>query len=88
MSHLYRVPLLLVPRPEGGYTVTSPALPGLVTEGDTLDEALANVEDALRATLELYEDTGRTVPDEVIGDDFVRASSLSENGSGPCGRLR
>ena len=36
---LYKVPLVLEPQPEGGYTVTSPLLPELVTEGDTLDEA-------------------------------------------------
>ena len=30
------------PQPEGGFTVTSPVLPELVTEGDTLDEAFAN----------------------------------------------
>ena len=42
---LYRVPLLFTPQPEGGFTVTSPVLPELVTEGDTLDEAYANVQD-------------------------------------------
>lgn len=62
MTNVYRVPLVLAPQPEGGFTVTSPSLPGLVTEGDSLEEALANVEDALRATLELYEDTGRPLP--------------------------
>ena len=62
MSNIYRVPLVLTPQEEGGYTVTSPMLPGLVTEGDTLEEALENVQDALRATLELYEDIGRPVP--------------------------
>ncbi len=36
---------------------TAPQLPGLVTEGDTVAEAMANVEDALAALLELYEDT-------------------------------
>lgn len=61
MANVYRVPLTLTPQPEGGYTVTSPALPGLVTEGDSLEQALEHVEDALRATLELYEDTGRPV---------------------------
>lgn len=35
----YKVPLLLTPQPEGGYTVTSPLLPELVTEGDSLSEA-------------------------------------------------
>jgi antitoxin HicB len=62
MSSVYRVPLVVTPQEEGGYTVTSPMLPGLVTEGDSLEEALANVDDALLATLELYEDIGRPVP--------------------------
>ena len=68
MAHVYRVPLILAAQPEGGYTVTSPVLPGLVTEGDSLEQALTNVEDALRATLELYEDTGRPVPSGLVQD--------------------
>jgi antitoxin HicB len=59
---LYKVPLVLEPQPEGGYTVTSPLLPELVTEGDSLDEALVNVKDALSAVLEAYKDLGRTIP--------------------------
>ncbi|AFY36390.1 type II toxin-antitoxin system HicB family antitoxin [Calothrix sp. PCC 7507] len=59
---LYKVPLLLTPQPEGGYTVTSPLLPELVTEGDTVEEALTNVQDALTAVVEAYEDLGRTLP--------------------------
>ena len=62
MSDVYPVSLILTPQPEGGYTVTSSALPGLVTEGDSLEQALENVEDALQATLELYEDIGRPIP--------------------------
>ena len=31
----YRVPLVLTPQPEGGYTVTSPLFPELITEGDS-----------------------------------------------------
>jgi antitoxin HicB len=68
MAEVYRVPLVLTPQPEGGYTVTSPALPGLVTEGDSLEQALENVEDALRATLELYEDAGRSIPRDLVQD--------------------
>ncbi|HEX3556984.1 MAG TPA: type II toxin-antitoxin system HicB family antitoxin [Thermoanaerobaculia bacterium] len=59
---LYKVPLLLSPQPEGGFTVTSPLLPELVTEGDTVDEALANVQDALVAVVEAYHDLGRPWP--------------------------
>jgi antitoxin HicB len=59
---LYKLPLLLSPQPEGGFTVTSPLLPELVTEGDTVDEALANVQDALAAVVEIYQDLGRSLP--------------------------
>ena len=58
----YKIPLVLTPQAEGGYTVTSPLLPELVTEGDTVEEALANVKDALAAVVEAYEDLGRSLP--------------------------
>lgn len=59
---LYRLPLVFSPQPEGGYTVTSPVLPELLTEGDTLASAFDNVSDALAAVLEIYEDEGRPLP--------------------------
>jgi antitoxin HicB len=59
---LYKLPLVLEPQPEGGYTLTSPLLPELVTEGDSLDEALANVKDALAAVVEAYHDLGKALP--------------------------
>ena len=42
--------------------MTSPILPELVTEGDTLEEAYANVSDALAAVIELYADQKRPLP--------------------------
>jgi antitoxin HicB len=65
---MYKVPLVLTPQPEGGFTVTSPLLPELVTEGDTADEALENVRDALAAVIEAYEDMNRPLPKAVIQD--------------------
>lgn len=59
---MYRVPLTLDPQPEGGYSVTSPQLPELLTEGDTVDEALANAQDAFAAVLEIYQEEGRPLP--------------------------
>jgi antitoxin HicB len=59
---LYKLPLVLDPQPEGGYTVTCPLLPELITEGDTAREALGNVTDALAALLEAYQTLGRPVP--------------------------
>jgi antitoxin HicB len=57
-----RLPLVFTPQTEGGFTVTSPVLPELITEGDTLEDAFANVRDALAAVLELYADQGRPLP--------------------------
>ncbi len=62
----YKISLLLTPQPEGGYTVTSPLLPELVTEGDSISEALDNVKDALAAVIEIYEDLGRRLPRAVV----------------------
>lgn len=59
---IYKLPLLLDPQPEGGFVVTSPVLPELITEGDTIQEALANAQDALAAVIEAYEDLGRPLP--------------------------
>ena len=59
---MYRIPLVFTPQPEGGYTVTSPALPELLTEGDTLEQAQANVQDAFDAVLEIYAEQNRALP--------------------------
>ena len=59
---MYRLPLVFTPQPEGGYTVTSPVLPELFTDGDTLEEAQSNVQDAFAAVVELYAVEGRPLP--------------------------
>ena len=64
-----KIPLVLEPQPEGGYTVTSPLLPELITEGETLAEALANVEDAFGAVVEIYQDRGRPLPSSLYLQD-------------------
>jgi antitoxin HicB len=65
-----KLPLVLTPQPEGGYIITSPLLPELVTEGDTIEEALENVRDALLATIEAYEDMGQPLPASVQLSDI------------------
>jgi predicted RNase H-like HicB family nuclease len=50
------------PAEEGGYVVTCSALPGLVTEGDTLEEARKNAEDAIRGYLESLRKDGLPLP--------------------------
>jgi len=68
MKHVIKIPLVLSPQPEGGYTVTSPILPELVTEGDTLDEVMRNVQDAVSAAIEIYEDLGKPLPANLLQD--------------------
>ena len=64
-----RTPLILESQPEGGYTVTSPILPELITEGETVSEAIANAEDAFAAVMEIYEDRGRPLPSSIYVND-------------------
>jgi antitoxin HicB len=47
MQQIYKLPLVIEPQPEGGWTITCPILPGLITEADTIDEIVPNVTDAL-----------------------------------------
>lgn len=54
--------VVLEPQPDGGFTVSVPALPEVVTEGDTEAEALANAEEAIRAILAYRRDNGLTIP--------------------------
>ncbi len=63
MENIYKLPLLLEPQPEGGYTITCPLLPNLITEADSLDEVIPNVADALTALIEAYEDLNKPLPD-------------------------
>jgi predicted RNase H-like HicB family nuclease len=48
--------VMLEPSEDGGYTVTVPSLPGCISEGDTRDEALANIREAIQLYLEPVED--------------------------------
>jgi len=62
MSQIYKLPLVLEPQPEGGYVVTCPLLPELITEGDTVQDALQNANDALAAIVEALKELKRPLP--------------------------
>jgi antitoxin HicB len=59
---VYKLPLVLDPQPGGGYVVTCPLLPELITEGETVEEAIHHANDALEAIIEAYHDLGRELP--------------------------
>jgi len=48
--------VVLEPSDEGGYTVYVPTLPGCISEGDTVDEAMRNIREAIELYLEPVED--------------------------------
>lgn len=69
----YAFTVLFEPAEEGGYVVTCPALPGLVTEGDTLQEAREMARDAIRAYLESLQKDGQPIPpDKTIKEKPVK----------------
>ncbi|MCK5833858.1 type II toxin-antitoxin system HicB family antitoxin [bacterium] len=51
-----KLKVILEPSEDGGYTVYVPSLPGCISEGDTVKEALANIEEAIELYLEPVED--------------------------------
>jgi antitoxin HicB len=61
----YYYTVLFEPAEEGGFVATCPALPGLVTEGDTLEEARALAEDAIVGYLESLKKHGEPIPEDI-----------------------
>jgi antitoxin HicB len=59
---------------EGGYTVTVPALPGIVTQGETLDEAVAMAKEAIHCHIEGLIANGEPVPQETEKPQIVTVS--------------
>lgn len=50
---------------EGGFVVTCPAVPGTVSQGETYEEALANIKEAVKLALECYREDGVPIPKDV-----------------------
>ena len=47
-----KLKVVLEPSEDGGYTIYAPSLPGCISEGDTKEEALANIREAIELYLE------------------------------------
>jgi antitoxin HicB len=60
----YDFTVFFEPAAEGGYVVTCPALPGLVTEGDSLADARRMARDAIRTYIESLQKDGEPIPKE------------------------
>ncbi len=60
-----RFKVILEPSEEGGYTVYVPSLPGCISEGETVEDALTNIREAIELYLEPVED------DWIIAEDVA-----------------
>jgi antitoxin HicB len=61
MHYTYKI--LLTKEAEGGYMVTVPALVGCITQGDTIEEALAMGKEAIELYIEELQSRGEPIPD-------------------------
>ena len=69
--------VLLVPEPEGGFSVEVPALPGCFSRGKTISDALRNAEEAILCYLGSLLDDGEAVPEET-GPVSIDAGGITE----------
>jgi predicted RNase H-like HicB family nuclease len=70
MEQPREVELVFAPQEEGGFHVYAPDLPGLHTQGDTLEEAMANASEALELYVEGRREEGRPLDFGVVRRKF------------------
>ena len=66
-----QVKVILEPAEEGGYTIYVPSLPGCISEGETEDEALANIKEAIELYLEPIEDEMFTTESRIVKEVII-----------------
>ncbi len=64
--------IVLTPEPEGGFTITVPALPGYVGYAETEEEALKLAEEGVKFHIESLAAEGQPVPEEVGAPRILR----------------
>jgi predicted RNase H-like HicB family nuclease len=62
MTQVLSYKVILEPCEEGGYTVYVPSLPGCISEGDTFEEAIENIKDAIKGWIEVSREYGDIIP--------------------------
>jgi len=61
-----KIQVILEPSDEGGFTAIVPSLPGCISEGNTKEEALKNIREAIELYLAPVDDDMRYNPDAQI----------------------
>ncbi len=75
-----RYTVILQKEEDGGYVATVPVLPGCVSQGDTREEALKNIEEATKVYLEDLRDAGEPVPVEDRSKFFELIPNINPKG--------
>ena len=58
--------------PEGGYTISVPSLPGCISYGNTFEEAMEMIEDAMKGWLAVAREEGLPIPEQFEAIQLVR----------------
>ncbi|MBI4084577.1 MAG: type II toxin-antitoxin system HicB family antitoxin [Candidatus Levybacteria bacterium] len=64
---LLKYTAIFEPAEEGGYVVSVPSLPGCVTQGETFEEAVEMIKDAISGYLAVQKEMGEELPQEPEG---------------------
>lgn len=62
MAQTRTFPVVLIPQSEGGYFIQCPTLPGCYSQGETVEESLANIREAIELAVEDLEAQGQAIP--------------------------
>lgn len=63
--------VILTPAEEGGYYATVPSLPGCISQDDTWEETIENIQEAIKFYLEVLIEDGQPVPDDNLNRVLV-----------------
>lgn len=74
MSTIFSYKVILEPAEEGGYTAYAPSLLGCISEGDTYEEALKNIKEAIKGWIEVSKEFGDEIPPSDVIIDTVAVS--------------
>lgn len=77
LGKIYQYTVVIEPAEEGGYIASVPALPGCVTQGENLEEAMVMAKDAIEGYLAVLKDQGEEIPVEPEGT-FITKISIPE----------
>ncbi len=61
-NHVYQLRVVLVPDEEDGYSALARDLPGVASQGDTIEEAMENIREACIGAIEVYKENGVPIP--------------------------